>query len=61
MHGADTVPALFSIGHAILLDDQIWIGENARRELKIDAFVLLLVRSVFGRIPFEAHGVIRNV
>ena len=40
---ADAVPALLTIGQAIFLNNQIGVGEDARREFKIDAIVLLWV------------------
>ena len=58
---ADPVPTLLTVDHAVLAKHQIRIGEHARCGLKIDASVLLLVRLVLVRLPFEAHDVIHNV
>src|SRR4051794_40281433 len=43
-HGADRMPTLFTVNHAVLAKHQIRIGEYARSGFKIDATVLLLVR-----------------
>ena len=60
-NSTDPVPTLLTFDHAVLAKHEIRIGEHARCGLKIDASVLLLVRLVLVRVPFEAHDVIHNV
>jgi len=39
-HGADPVPTLLAVDHAVFPYHQIWIGEHARTGFKIDVTVL---------------------
>ena len=46
-YGADGIPALFSVDHAVLAKDEIGVGEEAGSDFEIEAAVLLLVDRFF--------------
>lgn len=60
-NSTDSMPSLLAIDHAVFAEYEIWISENPRCHLKIDARMLLLVGPVLIRIPFKVQRVIHNV